>query len=132
MSAALPIDAYLSMLRVGGVMANVGAPPENLSYNAFALLGGNKVLAGSLIGGIAETQQMLDFCAEHGVRAEIEVIAADRINGAYERVENSDVRYRFVIDIYFHARDHRDRVIVDDTRSSRRRPGRATGRERPL
>jgi uncharacterized zinc-type alcohol dehydrogenase-like protein len=98
-SAALPIDAYLSMLRVGGVMANVGAPPENLSYNAFSLLGGSKVLAGSLIGGIAETQQMLDFCAEHGVGAEVEVIAADQINAAYERVENSDVRYRFVIDV---------------------------------
>jgi len=98
-SAPLPIDAYLSMLRVGGVMANVGAPPENLSYNAFSLLGGSKVLAGSLIGGIAETQQMLDFCAEHGVGAEVEVIAADQINAAYERVENSDVRYRFVIDV---------------------------------
>ncbi len=98
-SAALPIDAYLSILRVGGIMANVGAPPENLSYNAFSLLGGSKVLAGSLIGGIAETQQMLDFCAEHGVGAEIEVIPADHINAAYERVENSDVRYRFVIDV---------------------------------
>ncbi|MGH3549385.1 MAG: NAD(P)-dependent alcohol dehydrogenase [Pseudonocardiaceae bacterium] len=98
-SAPLPIDAYLSMLRVGGVMVNVGAPAESLSYNAFSLLGGSKVLAGSMIGGIAETQQMLDFCAEHGVGAEIEVIAADQINAAYERVENSDVRYRFVIDV---------------------------------
>jgi uncharacterized zinc-type alcohol dehydrogenase-like protein len=82
-----------------GVMANVGAPPENLSYNAFELLGGNKVLAGSLIGGIAEIQQMLDFCAEHGVGAEVEVIAAGQINAAYQRVENGDVRYRFVIDV---------------------------------
>ena len=97
-SAPLPIDTYLSMLRVGGVMVNVGAPPEKLSYNAFSLLGGNKVLAGSLIGGIAETQEMLDFCAGHGVGADVEVISADEINAAYERVENSDVRYRFVID----------------------------------
>jgi alcohol dehydrogenase (NADP+) len=98
-AAPLPIDAYLSMLRVGGAMVNVGAPPEAMSYNAFSLLIGNKVLAGSMIGGIAETQQMLDFCAEHGVGAEIEVIDADEINTAYERVTNSDVRYRFVIDV---------------------------------
>ena len=98
-AAPLPIDAYLSILRVGGAMVNVGAPPESMSYNAFSLLGGNKVLAGSMIGGIAETQQMLDFCAEHGVGAEIEVIGADGINAAYDRVENSDVRYRFVIDV---------------------------------
>jgi alcohol dehydrogenase (NADP+) len=98
-AAPLPIDAYLSMLRVGGAMVNVGAPPEAMSYNAFSLLIGNKVLAGSMIGGIAETQQMLDFCAEHGVGAEIEVIDADEINTAYQRVTNSDVRYRFVIDV---------------------------------
>ncbi|MDT7620104.1 MAG: alcohol dehydrogenase [Pseudonocardiales bacterium] len=98
-AAPLPIDSYLSLLRVGGAMVNVGAPPEAMSYNAFSLLGGNKVLAGSMIGGIAETQQMLDFCAEHGVGAEIEVIGADEINAAYDRVENSDVRYRFVIDV---------------------------------
>ena len=71
---------------------------EPLAYNAFSLLGGNKVLAGSMIGGIAETQEMLDFCAKHGIGAEIETIPADKVNEAYERVENSDVRYRFVID----------------------------------
>ncbi|QWF81833.1 NAD(P)-dependent alcohol dehydrogenase [Amycolatopsis sp. CA-230715] len=97
-SAELPIDAYLSLLRVGGAMVNVGAPANSLSYNAFSLLGGNKVLAGSMIGGIPETQEMLDFCAEHGIGAEIEVIDAEQVNTAYERVENSDVRYRFVID----------------------------------
>ena len=86
------------MLRVGGVMVNVGAPPEKLSHNPFSLLGGNKVLAGSLIGGIAETQEMLDFCAGHGVGTDVEVISADESNAAYERVENSEVRYRFVID----------------------------------
>jgi uncharacterized zinc-type alcohol dehydrogenase-like protein len=98
-SAKLPIDAYLGMLRVGGAMVNVGAPPEALAYNAFSLLGGNKVLAGSMIGGIAETQEMLEFCAEHGLGAEIETISGDQVNAAYERVENSDVRYRFVIDV---------------------------------
>ncbi|WP_370970258.1 NAD(P)-dependent alcohol dehydrogenase [Amycolatopsis sp. cg9] len=97
-SAKLPVDAYLGLLRVGGAMVNVGAPGEPLNYNAFSLLGGNKVLAGSMIGGIAETQEMLDFCAKHGIGAEIETISADRVNEAYERVENSDVRYRFVID----------------------------------
>ncbi|MDQ0380422.1 NAD(P)-dependent alcohol dehydrogenase [Amycolatopsis thermophila] len=97
-SATLPVDAYLGLLRVGGAMVNVGAPGEPLSYNAFSLLGGNKVLAGSMIGGIAETQEMLDFCAEHGIGAEIETISADQVNEAYERVNNSDVRYRFVID----------------------------------
>ena len=65
----------------------------------FALLGGQRALAGSLIGGIRETQEMLDFCAEHGIGAEIEVIPAEKINEAYERVLASDVRYRFVIDI---------------------------------
>ncbi|WP_020662975.1 NAD(P)-dependent alcohol dehydrogenase [Amycolatopsis benzoatilytica] len=98
-SAKLPVDAYLSLLRVGGAMVNVGAPGEPLEYNVFSLLGGNRVLAGSMIGGIAETQEMLDFCAEHGVGAEIEKITADQVNEAYSRVEGSDVRYRFVIDV---------------------------------
>ncbi|MEQ0563234.1 NAD(P)-dependent alcohol dehydrogenase [Amycolatopsis sp. NEAU-NG30] len=97
-SAQLPLDDYAGLLRVGGAMVNVGAPGEPLSYNAFSLLLGNKVLAGSMIGGIAETQEMLDFCAEHGIGAEIETISAGQVNEAYERVENSDVRYRFVID----------------------------------
>lgn len=97
-SAALPIDAYLSLLRVGGAMVNVGAPPEPLSYSAFSLIMANRSLAGSAIGGIAETQEMLDFCAEHQVGAEIETIGADDVNEAYERVLGSDVRYRFVID----------------------------------
>jgi uncharacterized zinc-type alcohol dehydrogenase-like protein len=97
-SAQLPVDSYLGMLRVGGAMVNVGAPGEPLEYNVFSLLGGNRVLAGSMIGGIAETQEMLEFCAANGIGAEIETITADQVNVAYERVENSDVRYRFVID----------------------------------
>lgn len=97
-SAAIDISSYLGLLRVDGALVNVGAPAEPLPVNAMALIGGRRSFAGSMIGGIAETQQMLDFCAEHGIGAEIEVISADQINEAYERVLASDVRYRFVID----------------------------------
>ncbi|WP_329293471.1 NAD(P)-dependent alcohol dehydrogenase [Streptomyces pseudovenezuelae] len=97
-SAPLDFGAYLSLLKTGGALVNVGAPEEPIALNLFSLIGGNKTLAGSMIGGIAETQEMLDFCAEHGIGAEIELIAASEINEAYERVVNSDVRYRFVID----------------------------------
>ena len=81
-----------------GALVNVGAPAEPLSLNVMSLIGGRRTYAGSMIGGIAETQEMLDFCAEHGIGAEVEVIAADQVNEAYERVLASDVRYRFVID----------------------------------
>ena len=94
-SAPVDVDAYLSL---DGALVNVGAPAEPLSLNVFSLIGARRSFAGSMIGGIAETQEMLDFCAEHGIGAEVEVIAADRINEAYERVLASDVRYRFVID----------------------------------
>ncbi|MGO4462264.1 NAD(P)-dependent alcohol dehydrogenase [Streptomyces sp. M-16] len=97
-SAPLPLDAYLGLLKFGGAFVNVGAPEEPVALNLFSVIGGRKTLAGSMIGGIAETQEMLDFCAEHGLGAEIEVIAADQVNEAYERVLASDVRYRFVID----------------------------------
>ncbi|MFD9796755.1 NAD(P)-dependent alcohol dehydrogenase [Streptomyces sp. NPDC059070] len=97
-SAPLDLGAYLSLLKPGGALVNVGAPEEPNSLNMFGLIGGNKVLAGSMIGGIAETQEMLDFCAEHGLGAEIELIRAEEVNEAYERVLASDVRYRFVID----------------------------------
>lgn len=97
-SASINISDYLELLRVNGTMVNVGAPAEPLPVNAFALIGGRRSFAGSQIGGIEETQEMLDFCAEHGIGAEIEVISADQINDAYERVMKSDVRYRFVID----------------------------------
>ncbi|MEU5655104.1 NAD(P)-dependent alcohol dehydrogenase [Streptomyces sp. NPDC047737] len=98
-SAKIDLDAYLSLLATDGVLANVGAPSEPVSLNVFSLLGGERTLAGSLIGGIRKTQEMLDFCAEHGIGSEIEVIPAEKINEAYERVLASDVRYRFVIDI---------------------------------
>ncbi|MEV5316496.1 NAD(P)-dependent alcohol dehydrogenase [Streptomyces sp. NPDC052687] len=97
-SAPLDLGAYLSLLKTQGTLANVGAPEEPVSLNLFSVINGGKSLAGSMIGGIAETQEMLDFCAEHGIGAEIELIRADQINEAYERVLASDVRYRFVID----------------------------------
>jgi uncharacterized zinc-type alcohol dehydrogenase-like protein len=97
-SAPLPFDKYLSLLKTDGALVNVGAPEEPVSLNLFSVIGGRKTLAGSMIGGIRETQEMLDFCAEHGFGAEIELIRADQINEAYERVLASDVRYRFVID----------------------------------
>ncbi|MFD9359307.1 NAD(P)-dependent alcohol dehydrogenase [Streptomyces sp. NPDC060031] len=97
-SAPLGFDAYLGLLKVDGALVNVGAPEEPVSLNLFSVIGGRKTLAGSMIGGIAETQEMLDFCAEHGLGSEIEVIAAEQINEAYERVQAGDVRYRFVID----------------------------------
>jgi uncharacterized zinc-type alcohol dehydrogenase-like protein len=97
-SAPLDFSAYLSLLKTDGTLVNVGAPEEPVSINLFSMIGGRKSIAGSAIGGIAETQEMLDFCAEHGLGAEIEVIRADEINEAYERVLSSDVRYRFVID----------------------------------
>ena len=97
-SASLEISSYLQLLRLDGALVNVGAPAEPLPVNAFALIGGRRSFAGSMIGGIRETQEMLDFCAAHGLGAEIEVIPADKINDAYERVLASDVRYRFVID----------------------------------
>ncbi|MEU6319617.1 NAD(P)-dependent alcohol dehydrogenase [Streptomyces sp. NPDC047009] len=97
-SAPLDFGAFLSLLKSDGALVNVGAPEEPISFNLFSLISGRKTLAGSAIGGIRETQEMLDFCAEHGIGAEIELIGASEINDAYERVLNSDVRYRFVID----------------------------------
>ncbi|GAA3888182.1 NAD(P)-dependent alcohol dehydrogenase [Streptomyces lannensis] len=97
-SAPLDFGAFLSLLRPDGALVNVGAPEEPISFNLFSLISGRKTLAGSAIGGIRETQEMLEFCAEHGIGAEIELIGASEINDAYERVLGSDVRYRFVID----------------------------------
>jgi uncharacterized zinc-type alcohol dehydrogenase-like protein len=98
-SAPIDINAYLKLLRLDGALVNVGAPPEPLPVRVFTLFGNRRTFAGSSIGGIRETQEMLDFCAEHGIAPETELIAADYINEAYERVLSSDVRYRFVIDI---------------------------------
>ncbi len=98
-SAAIDIDTYLLLLAVDGTLINVGAPPEALPVQAFSLIPYRRSLAGSAIGGIRETQEMLDFCADQGVVPEIEVISAAQIDTAWERVLVSDVRYRFVIDI---------------------------------
>ena len=97
-SAPIDVDAHLSLLAMHGALVNVGAPAEALSLHVMSLVSGGRSYAGSAIGGIAETQEMLDFCAEHGLGADVEVIAADQVNDAYERVLASDVRYRFVID----------------------------------
>ena len=100
-AANLPVDKYLSLLRLDGTMVNVGIPGKPDSVHMFSLAGGRRSLAGSKIGGIRETQEMLDFCAEHGLGAEIEVVAPDpaAVDAANERVVGSDVRYRFVIDM---------------------------------
>lgn len=97
-SAPHDYNKYLGLLKVQGVMVLVGVPPEAIPLHASSLIGGNKRLAGSLIGGIAQTQEMLDYCGEHGIVADVEVIPIQKINEAYERVVKSDVRYRFVID----------------------------------
>lgn len=97
-SAVIDVDAYLGLLAVDGTLVNVGAPAEPLSLNAMSLISARRAYAGSMIGGIALTQEMLDFCGEHGIGAEVEVIDAAQVNEAYERVLASDVRYRFVID----------------------------------
>lgn len=97
-SASIEISAYLQLLTLDGALVNVGAPAEPLPVNVFSLIMGRRSFAGSMIGGIPETQEMLNFCAEHGLGSEIEVIPASKINDAYERVLASDVRYRFVID----------------------------------
>jgi uncharacterized zinc-type alcohol dehydrogenase-like protein len=98
-SAPHDVDAYLSLLKRDGTLTIVGAPPEALPVRAFNLIFQRHSLSGSLIGGIKETQEMLDFCAEHGVVADIEMIPIQKINEAYERMLKSDVKYRFVIDI---------------------------------
>ena len=98
-SAEHDIDAYLALLAHDGNLTLVGAPEKALSVSAFSLLFGRRSLSGSIIGGIAETQQMLDFCGEHGITCDVEVIPMQRVNAAYERMLKSDVKYRFSIDM---------------------------------
>lgn len=97
-SAQIDLSQYLGMLRVDGTMVLLGVPEEAMSIHPFPLIMGRRRLAGSLIGGIKETQEMLDFCGKHNIACDVEVIPAAKINEAYERVVKSDVRYRFVID----------------------------------
>ncbi|PSL52009.1 putative zinc-type alcohol dehydrogenase-like protein [Saccharothrix carnea] len=98
-SAPLDFDAYLKLLALDGTIVNVGAPPEQVPVTLFTLFANRRSFAGSTIGGIAETREMLDFCAEHGITPEVEVIRAADVNKAWQRVLDADVRYRFVIDI---------------------------------
>ena len=98
-SAPHDYNKYLGMLKVQSAMVVVGVPPQPTPVNAFSLIGGNKRLAGSLIGGIAETQEVLDYCGKRKIVSEVEIIPIQKINEAYERMLKGDVRYRFVIDI---------------------------------
>jgi len=98
-SAPHDYNAYLNLLKTDGTMILVGAPETPTSVQAFALIFKRRRLAGSLIGGIKETQQMLDFCAQHQIESDVEVIPIQQVNEAYERVLRGDVRYRFVIDM---------------------------------
>lgn len=98
-SAEHDINAYLSLLRVDGSLALVGAPEQPLPVAAFSVILGRKSFAGSMIGGIAETQEMLDFCGKHNITADIEMIDMNQINEAYDRLLKGDIKYRFVIDM---------------------------------
>ena len=98
-SAEHDYNQYLDLLKVNGTMVVVGAPPKPSVVNAFTIIGKRRSLAGSMIGGIKETQEMLDYCAEHQIVSDVEVIKMSQINDAYERMIKSDVRYRFVIEI---------------------------------
>jgi uncharacterized zinc-type alcohol dehydrogenase-like protein len=98
-SAQHDINALLSLLTLNGTLCLVGAPEKPLAINAFNLLVNRRQFSGSIIGGIPETQEMLDFCAEHGIASDIEMIRIQQINEAYDRLLKGDVKYRFVIDM---------------------------------
>jgi uncharacterized zinc-type alcohol dehydrogenase-like protein len=98
-SADHDINAYINLLRLEGNLTLVGAPPKPLSLSSFALIFGNRSVSGSNIGGIPQTQEMLDFCGEHHITADVEVIPMQKVNEAWERLARADVKYRFVIDM---------------------------------
>jgi uncharacterized zinc-type alcohol dehydrogenase-like protein len=98
-SADHDINAYLNLLALNGNLTIVGAPPKPLGVTAFALIFGNRSFSGSNIGGIPQTQEMLDFCGAHNISADVEVIPIQKVNEAYERLVKSDVKYRFCIDM---------------------------------
>ena len=98
-SAEHDYNEYLALLRTNGVMILLGVPPKPSDVQAFQLIGGRRSLVGSLVGGIKETQEMLDYCAEHNITSDVEMINIDQINEAYERTLKGDVHYRFVIDM---------------------------------
>lgn len=98
-SAEHDINTYIQLLRRDGNITLVGAPPKPLAVSAFGLISGRRSLSGSPIGGIAETQEMLDFCGKHNITADVEVIPIQMVNEAYDRLLKSDVKYRFSIDM---------------------------------
>ena len=98
-SAKHDLNVYLRLLKIDGSLVLVGLPAEPMEVSAFSVVNGRKSLSGSSIGGIAETQEVLDFCAEHNITADIELIGVNQINDAFERLEKGDVKYRFVIDM---------------------------------
>jgi uncharacterized zinc-type alcohol dehydrogenase-like protein len=98
-SANHDVNAYLQLLKRDGTLTLVGAPEQPLPVASFSLLLNRRNFSGSIIGGIRETQEMLDFCAEHGINSDIEIIKIQQVNEAYGRLLKSDVKYRFVIDM---------------------------------
>ncbi|SOD74758.1 uncharacterized zinc-type alcohol dehydrogenase-like protein [Jatrophihabitans sp. GAS493] len=98
-SVNLDVNNYLRLLRIGGAIVNLGIPAKPDTFSAGLVVGSRRSITGSNVGGIAETQEMLDFCAEHGITADIELIDATQVSEAYERILASQVRYRFVIDV---------------------------------
>lgn len=98
-SAVHAYATYLDLLALDGTMAIVGLPPNEPVVPPFSLLNNRRSILGSMIGGLKETQEMLDYCAEHGIRSDVEVIPIQQINEAYERMLRNDVRYRFVVDL---------------------------------
>ena len=97
-SAQFDMASYLNLLKPDGKFIVVGIPPEQMSFKLGGLVTGRRVLAGSLIGGVRETQEMLDFCGRHNITCDIELTTADKIDEAYRRTVAGDVKYRFVID----------------------------------
>jgi uncharacterized zinc-type alcohol dehydrogenase-like protein len=98
-SAHHDINVFINLLGPDGTVTLVGAPEKSLAVSAFSLLMGRRSLSGSIIGGIAETQEMLDFCGKHNITADVEVIPIQKVNQAYDRLAKSDVKYRFCIDM---------------------------------
>jgi alcohol dehydrogenase (NADP+) len=98
-STEINLNQYLNLLRLDGTMVVVGVPEKDAQLSAYSLISARRNLAGSLIGGISETQEMLDFCSKYNISCDVELIPIQKVNEAYERILNSDVRYRFVIDL---------------------------------
>jgi uncharacterized zinc-type alcohol dehydrogenase-like protein len=98
-SAPHDMNEYLGLLRLNGTLCQVGLPEKPLPVSAFSLINNRRSMSGSMIGGMPETQQMLDYCAEHDIVSDIEMTTVDKLNEAYDRVVKADVKYRFVIDM---------------------------------